>query len=274
MLDSTEAGGAGLRDDLDADTASTPFLGQWNRLISTTNWEKGRIIYEWRESLFLGGAAPQDYADEAWSRRVGNVTGQHVGRLRRVFERYGQVRATFPGLFWSHFQATLDWHDAEMWLEGAVRNDWSVAQMRDQRWQASGSPADQRPLDAEIVVSELDEDAAWDHESKERALGVTDAVGDPADNAGRDAPFESNRGTISESDFGDESSAERAARATLVSPFAELAELPDDLAEAVEAMKLAIVRHKMAGWREVAVHQVTAALEALIVLTSAEAGAD
>ena len=27
---------------------STPFIGQWNRLISTTNWEKGKIICEWQ----------------------------------------------------------------------------------------------------------------------------------------------------------------------------------------------------------------------------------
>ncbi len=269
MLDSTETGSAELRDDVDADAASTPFLGQWNRLISTTNWEKGRIIYEWRESLFLSGAAPQSYADEAWSRRVGNVTGQHVGRLRRVFERYGQARETFPGLFWSHFQATLDWHDAEMWLEGAVQNDWSVAQMRDQRWQANGSPEDKRPQADEVVVSELDEDAAWDHESKERALGVTDSVRDPADEDDSDTRFETDGGTVAESDFGDELPAERADRATLVSPFAEVAELPDDLAEAVESMKLAILRHKMAGWREVPAADVLAVIAALGQLVTA-----
>ena len=33
------------------DATSEVFLGRWNRLISTTNWEKGRIILEWRQAL-------------------------------------------------------------------------------------------------------------------------------------------------------------------------------------------------------------------------------
>lgn len=35
---------------------SIEYLGRWNRLVSTTNWEKGRIISEWRESLLEAGA--------------------------------------------------------------------------------------------------------------------------------------------------------------------------------------------------------------------------
>lgn len=259
MLDSADAGSTELKEDVDADLASTPFLGQWNRLISTTNWEKGRIIYEWREALFLSGAAPQAYADEAWSRRVGNVTGQHVGRLRRVWERFGQVRETYAGLYWSHFQAALDWNDAEMWLEGAVQSDWSVAQMREERWQALGAPADKRPKAEEIVVSELDEDAAFDQEAKERALGVVDEVRDPADD---EAPFD-DAGAYAESDLDGEMTVEGAQRATLVSPFAGVGELPDDLADAVESLKLAILRHKMAGWREISAEGVLGALDAL-----------
>ena len=34
--------------------ASTEYVGRWNRLISTTNWEKGRIIAEWRAALQRG----------------------------------------------------------------------------------------------------------------------------------------------------------------------------------------------------------------------------
>ena len=30
------------------------FVGQWNRLVSTTNWEKGRIICQWRDALCAG----------------------------------------------------------------------------------------------------------------------------------------------------------------------------------------------------------------------------
>ncbi|MFM7117389.1 MAG: hypothetical protein ACKO0N_12220, partial [Planctomycetota bacterium] len=78
---------------------SAPFIGRWNRLVSTTNWEKGRIIHEWRSALEASAAPTTEYSDEAWSRMVGGVTGQHAGRLRRVYERYGAVHADYDGLF-------------------------------------------------------------------------------------------------------------------------------------------------------------------------------
>ena len=118
--------------------ASSEYLGRWNRLISTTNWEKGRIVAEWREALINAGAAAAAYSDEAWSRCVGNVTPQHTGRLRRVYQRFASMRDTYAGLYWSHFQAALDWDDAEMWLEGAVQNRWSIAHMQDERSRTFG----------------------------------------------------------------------------------------------------------------------------------------
>ena len=63
--------------------ASQPFVGRWSRLVSTTNWEKGRIIVEWRAALVSQGLPVAEYSDEAWGRLVGGVSGQHVGRLRR-----------------------------------------------------------------------------------------------------------------------------------------------------------------------------------------------
>ena len=36
-------------ESLPVDEASQPFVGRWNALVSTTNWEKGRIIGDWRE---------------------------------------------------------------------------------------------------------------------------------------------------------------------------------------------------------------------------------
>ena len=140
--------------------ASSEYVGRWNRLISTTNWEKGRIIYEWREALRRADAPPASFTDDAWSRQVGGVTPQHVGRLRRVYERFGEVFEQYPGLYWSHFQAANDWPDAEMYLEGAVRSGWSVSQMRDQRWEAMGGPPELKPCEADIVAAELDEDVS------------------------------------------------------------------------------------------------------------------
>src|SRR5262245_8140267 len=82
-------------------TASQPYVGRWSRLVSTTNWEKGRIIIEWREALVAQGLPVSEYSDEAWGRLVGGVTGQHVGRLRRVYQRFGAAAAEYSGLYWS-----------------------------------------------------------------------------------------------------------------------------------------------------------------------------
>ena len=144
------------------DQTSQQYLGQWNRLVSTTNWEKGKIIARWRAELQAANAEPSGFSDDAWSRRVGNVTGQHVGRLRRVFERFGESHESYTGLFWSHFQAALDWNDAEMWLEGAVQNEWSVTSMRAQRYEAL-QPADETPpREDDLVTEELDADRGDD----------------------------------------------------------------------------------------------------------------
>jgi len=244
-------------DDVSAahiEAASAPYLGRWNRLVSTTNWEKGRIICQWRQALIDSGAPAAAYADEAWSRRVGNVSGQHVGRLRRVFERFGQAAQDYPGLYWSHFQAALDWHDAEMWLEGAVQNGWSVAQMRQTRWQTIGSPPDQTPREQDIVASEMDEDADPVDESPAGVIGEALDVVQPVEPAGPadESPWEETAACgPGETD------------APAVRPFENLPALPEDLAEAFEAMKLAIVHHRLCGWQEISCRDVLAALDAL-----------
>src|SRR5262245_8905362 len=87
--------------------ASQPYVGRWNKLVSTTNWEKGRIIVQWREALIAQGLPVTEYSDEAWCRLVGGVSGQHAGRLRRVAQRFGQMQEQYPGLYWSHYQAAL-----------------------------------------------------------------------------------------------------------------------------------------------------------------------
>jgi len=52
----------------------------------------------------------------------------------------GGDSSQYEGLYWSHLQAALDWDDAEMWLEGAIQNQWSVSQMRGQRWETLETP--------------------------------------------------------------------------------------------------------------------------------------
>jgi hypothetical protein len=245
------------------------YLGRWNRLVSTTNWEKGRIIHEWRQALYSAGAPSALYADEAWSRRVGNVSPQHVGRLRRVHERFAQVAEKFPGLYWSHFQAALDWEDAEMWLEGAVQNQWSVAAMRNQRWETMGAVPDQQPKEEEIVDGEPDEDAGPVEADPPATIGQTPAEVQDLD--GETAEVDDEGPEVVPFDepqlVGDQP-----ATVPPLQPFAEMPKLPADLAEPFEALKLAIVQHKLTGWQEISRDELLAALDALRQLAMAPAG--
>jgi len=248
---------------------STEYLGRWNRLISTTNWEKGRIISEWREALIETEAPPSSYTDEAWARWVGNVTPQHAGRLRRVYQRFGTTREQYDGLYWSHFQAALDWDDAEMWLEGAVQNGWSISQMRHQRWQATGALEENKPRHEDVLVGELDEDVdpTYDGPLPEAISGSlsevheTDAL--PAEASETDevpVPAETVAVTSQQS-------------VEPFRPFENLPTLPPDLNEAFEAFKLAILNHRISGWREVSCDDVLATLNSLKALALAPADA-
>lgn len=258
-----------------AAAASQPFVGRWNHLVSTTNWEKGRIIGQWREALVAAQAAASEYSDEAWGTLVGGVTGQHVGRLRRVFQRFGQAYEQYRGLYWSHFQAALDWSDAEMWLEGAVQNGWSVARMREQRWETLGSVETDRPNPADVVASEKDEDfePARTHEPTSGTItGEYGEIAGPA-HEGPDFGDEPHGSQHREGNPGDSEPGPSSAPVELVRPFEHLPALPDDLAEAFDALKLAILHHKTAGWKETspeATLQTLDAMKSLVLAPSSE----
>ena len=255
---------AGSAADLVRETWAD-YLGRWNRLVSTTNWEKGRIICQWRQSLSEAGVPRQAYSDEAWSRRVGTVSSQHVGRLRRVYRRFGGQYEQYPGLYWSHFQAALDWPDAEMWLEGAVQSSWSVAQMRLARWEAIGAPADQKPREEDIITAELDEDAAAPDEATLET--IDESLGEIRDLDADDGPQARRSGPDDVLDLPplDEAAPppEEIAAVEPVRPFEDLPPLPDDLSEAFEAFKLAILHHKLSKWQEISRDDVLATLDAL-----------
>ena len=247
--------------------ASQPFVGQWSRLVSTTNWEKGRIIVEWREALVSQGLPVTEYSDEAWGRLVGGVTGQHVGRLRRVVQRFGKVREQYPDLYWSHFQAAIDWDDAEMWLEGAVRSGWSVAQMRDQRWTTMGKLEGERPRAGDIVASETDEDAEPSRSQVPTITGEYAEVSGPRHDGPDfgDEPGVGQTSSLPDIEYG----RPEACPTELVRPFEDLPDLPDDLAEAFDAIKLAILHHKRDGWQRIAAGDVLRTLDALKALVTA-----
>lgn len=253
---------------------SAIYLARWNHLVSTTNWEKGRIISQWRAALIAAAAPPREYSDEAWCRRLQSATPQHIGRLRRVWERFGDRHTDFDGLFWSHFQAALDWSDAEMWLEGALQNDWSVSMMRAERANALAATGQDVPIEVDDACAGLD------NVSGDVADSMSSSVEDEPRVSGDD-PLRPSAGRMD--DLEDEAAAiapedqeapceldKRPDAATEpVRPFAELAELPDDLAEAFDAFKLAILRHKLAGWKEIGREEVLGALHALEALALA-----
>jgi hypothetical protein len=194
------------------------------------------------------------------------VTGQHIGRLRRVSQRFGAMREGYKGLFWSHFFAASDWNDAEMWLEGAVQNRWSVSQMRNQRWETLGRVGDP-PQQAEEVAAETDEDAPAERDPHTLQGSYDEVPGprhDGPDFGDEDSP--SHTRTSGEEYASNDSPPEKV---ELIRPFADLPELPEDLAEAFDGLKLVLLRHKTDGWQSISCEATLAWLDALKSLATA-----
>ncbi len=261
-------------DDPAANEVSEEFVGKWNTLISTTNWEKGKIILNWRNMLIETGASAPSYSDEAWARRVGGVTSQHVGRLRRVYERFGNTYSSYPKLFWSHFLAANDWDDAEMWLEGATQSHWSVSEMREMRWKASGGHPETKPRHEEVVGGVVDEDyipisEVEDGEDDEK-VGATGPLYEGPDFGDEDR--EERVRAETEEALDDMPFDEPVAREPIINPFASLPAIPVDVAEALEQFKLAVVRHRASSWSEISQEDMLSVVEAmrLFVLSRAE----
>ncbi len=247
---------------------SSEFVGRWNHLVSTTNWEKGRIICQWRGALQAADASQLAYTDDAWSQQVGGVSPQHVGRLRRVFERFGDVHDQYTGLFWSHFYAALDWHDAEMYLEGAVQNGWSVSEMRRTRSEAIGVSPELIPSDADVAI-DADEDIL-ENGAGQLPAAIAETFGEVRNAARRDDDLAGEPDEAADYQSADmEVATDDAPSAVPSRPFESLPALPPDMNDAFELMKLAILNHKVSGWREIARSDVLAVLESLRQLTVA-----
>jgi len=253
--------------------ASEPFVGKWHRLISQTNWEKGRIILEWRTALTASGALVSAYSDESWAKQVGAVTSQHVGRLRRVYDRFGETQASYAGLFWSHFLAAIDWDDAELWLEGAARSQWSISQMRRMRAESMGATDEAMVRDEELIASEMDDgfvslvpegdEMAEDRDQDSRIeSGPRDEGPDFGD---ADSHSDEDQEHIAAADS---DTAVSGAPKDMGNPFATLGELPPDVADAVEQMKLCIIRHRATSWSEFSQAKMLTCLDALRVFAS------
>jgi hypothetical protein len=249
---------------------SNPYIGNWNTLISQTNWEKGAVILHWRQAMIDANLPRGAYSDEAWARRVGNVSSQHVGRLRRVAEHFGKKVNDYPNLYWSHFQTALDWNDAELWLEGAVQNHWSVAQMRVQRWEAVGAPEELKPRDEDIFTAELEEDELVRNETRtvERRVQEKDRTEAKVSEIGAADIVEGFNSDMPPFEISDEKPRKKESKKSksknfdnyynvstgeiLATTLKDFSDIPSDLAESFETLKVAILNHKLAGWKNVA----------------------
>ncbi len=247
---------------------SQPFIGQWNQLISTTNWDKGVIICRWRNALIDMEATAAEYSDDAWAQLVGGVSSQHVGRLRRTSERFGHVFKEYEGLYWSHFYAALDWDDAEMWLEGAIQNKWSISRMRHQRWETLGKVADDKPQDSEIVTLEMAEEtqSLALSEKPEANRGDSDYIEGPV-HEGPDFGDEGEPTTASTSTDGAATESpeevEEAVKPHQIRPFESFKDLPEDVMDVANEFKVVIIKHKLNQWEEIQRDEMLGLLEAL-----------
>ena len=236
-------------EELDSiEAPSRPFIGSWQSLVSQTNWEKGKIIFEWRQQLQTEQVSPRLFSDPTWSRLVGEVSPQHVGRLRRTWEKFQADYSSYEGLYWSHFFAALEWNDAEMWLEGAVQNKWSVSQMRHQRWETMGKVKDEEPLSN--VVTDV----------AEEGLGAIAPASQSGETAYQDDPS-AIQGPLREGpDFGEEPNATTTTTSAeelsggwsdRVDLEAILADVTDDIEKPFRDLREAIISARDDDWKSV-----------------------
>ncbi len=145
--------------------------------------------------------------------------------------------------------------------------------MRQVRREATEEGHPDGPQDADMVSLDWDEDAP----SLDPAESEFPMATGPADSAPRSAPVGDEADSPGHTEFDETSSeidlpsdplepVEQAVR-----PFADLPELPADLAEAFDTFKLAILRHKLDGWNQVSRSDVLASLESLKQLALAPA---
>ena len=171
-----------------------------------------------------------------------------------------------------------------MWLEGAVQSGWSVSQMRKQRWETMGALAEEAPSDEDNVSGELDEDFEPAQHQEPISSDLTPEYTEIAAGPRHEGPdFGDEDEPTGRSDHddafdGEASATDKSEVATPIErmrPFEGLADLPDDVLEAVENFKLLILKHRREGWTALGQGDMVSALEALkqMALAPAEEGA-
>ena len=141
--------------------------------------------------------------------------------------------------------------------------------MREQRWQAHGAVESQRPTNSEIVEVDTDEDVVLPAQGGGRTKEYGDEPGVAGGPVYDDPDFGEEEELMSLAGSGGSpgsTATESEASEGSVQPFAGLPELPDDLADAFEALKLAVLRHKTAGWESTDAETIQKYLDAFSVL--------
>ena len=193
-------------------------------------------------------------------------------------DRFESTYESFNGLYWSHFLAALDWEDAPMWLQGAVEEGWSVSIMRQKRWEAEGAVESKRPTDSQVVEVELDEDVVLPAQGGGREKDYGDSPDGVATGPTYEGPDFGDEEELSSLSGGKDSTGGAAAISEVdesgeatspVQPFVGLPEVPDDLSDAIETLKLTLLRLKTDGWRDVDVDTVQKYLDAIGVMIRA-----
>lgn len=260
------------------DEIASEYVGFWNLLVSKTNWEKGKVIHSWREKLREAGLPRRVYSDDAISSRIGNVSPQHVGRLRRVYERFGS-EPTLPGLYWSHYQAALDWEDADEWLKKASDEKLSVAQTRVARWEKYGAKLESKPRDEDVVAAERDEDVNPYNDSNAEGLiseKETETTREDAEKDKGKKPKKQKKGENPLGEYAGDAEPWEGAENTftdveVLDAIKALEPLPDDIAELIESLKCAILARRVENWQDVTpilIAQYLSELKRLLVAES------
>ena len=161
----------------------------------------------------------------------------------------------------------MDWPDAEMWLEGAAQSGWSVAEMRAERWESLGAPAELKPREEDIITAELDEDvvgrpsAGLDRESVAEVRDVTRRVGRPSD--GEPLDDDADGATRPTQATPASRRPSKRCRSSRVRPFEDLPRAARRPGRRPGGDEAGDPHHKLAGWAEVSRDDVLLALDAL-----------
>jgi hypothetical protein len=98
---------AAIKQRIDAE-----LVERWQKLVSDSNWDKGEVIASYSANGLWS-------RDDEFSHIVGGVEKDYLRVLRLVWDRFSDVRSTYPSLRWTHFYVALEWPDACVWLRRA-----------------------------------------------------------------------------------------------------------------------------------------------------------